>query len=89
MRRYDVQKVIMSTGLTVGHFLLLPPEMEDVLRSFTPDAYDSDMILDGLSGVYFYLDPQGKRCTIPPDDVRSQLMLSMNLPGHGPIFGDA
>lgn len=87
-RRYDAGKVITTSGQHAGSFYLLPPEMEEVLRTFTPEAHDSDVIIDVTSGTYYFVMPDGSRGSIKPDDVRAVVIKSMNLPGHGPIYGD-
>lgn len=87
-RRFDTDKVIMSTGLTVASFYTLPDDMEQVLRTYTPEACDSAIVYDALTGAHYFLSKEGKRCVIEAEDVRIVMLRSMNLPGHGPIFGE-
>jgi hypothetical protein len=87
-RRYDAGKVITASGQPAGSFYILPPEMEQVLRTFTPEARDSALLLDACTGIYYFLDSDGCRRTLAADDVRATVMRNMNLPGHTPIYGD-
>lgn len=86
-RRYDQMDVLQAVNPR-GDFFVLPDDMEKVLRTFTPEAHDSEVLIDVHTGTFHYLDRYGRRKQIPRTDVRAVLMESMNLPGHGPIFGD-
>lgn len=85
-RRYDQYDVVKAAG-PAGNYFALPDEMEEVLRTFTPDAHDSEVIIDSATGTYYYLDRYGRRKHIPRTDVRAIIMENMNLPGHRPLLG--